>query len=165
MQTTKENGAVASKQHAPKNTNHGQNYNLNRVFAKAPASVSSIEQALAFIDATDRATWINCGMGIKSELGESVFDVCDRWSSTADNYSARTAAVSWRGFNDGGGITIATVFGLAKDNGYRHNSTDKPAPLTPEDIAQREAKRIAKHKNIARKIDPRQAAFWEGASC
>ena len=26
-------------------------------------------------------------------------------------------------------------------------------------------KRIAKYKNIARKIDPRQAAFWEGASC
>jgi hypothetical protein len=26
-------------------------------------------------------------------------------------------------------------------------------------------KRIAKYKNIARKIDPRQATFWEGASC
>ena len=161
MQTTKENGAVASQQHAPKNTNHGQNYNLNRGFAKAPASVSSIEQALAFVDATDRTAWINCGMAIKSELGESGFDVWDRWSGTADNYSARAAAVSWRGFDDGGGITIATLFGLAKDNGYRHNRNDKPTPLTPEEIAQREAKRKADDDALVKR---RTAAASKAAS-
>lgn len=137
------------------------NYNLNSGYAKALASVSSIERGLTFIDATDRTTWINCGMAIKSELGESGFDVWDRWANTADNYSARAAAASWKGFDDGGGITIATVFGLAKDNGYRHNSNDKPTPPTPEEIAQREAKRKADADALVKR---RAAAASKAAS-
>jgi putative DNA primase/helicase len=111
------------------------------MLTNAPTSISIIEQALSFIPADDRDTWIKCGMAIKSEFGEAGFDAWDRWSATSDNYSARAAVASWRGFDDGGGITIASLFGLAKDNGYRHNTTIKPTPPTPEDIAQREAKR------------------------
>ncbi|MCR4305131.1 MAG: PriCT-2 domain-containing protein [Gallionella sp.] len=104
-------------------------------------SLNQVEQALTFIDATDRKTWTDCGMGIKSEFGEAGFDVWDRWSSTADNYSARAAAASWKSFTSGGGINIGTLFHHAKQGGYIHNSTDKPTPPTPEEIAQREAKR------------------------
>lgn len=146
MKTTQENGAVASQQHAPRNTNHGKNFST---------SLGQVEHALSFIDATDRDTWIKCGMAIKSEFGDAGFDAWDRWSATSDNYSARAAAASWRGFDDGGGITIASLFGLAKDNGYRHNTTDKPTPPTPEEIAQREARikadaeTLAKHRAAA----------------
>ncbi len=103
--------------------------------------VASMQHALTFIDATERDTWIKCGMAIKSELGDSGFEIWDRWSANADNYDPRAALASWKGFSEGGGITISTLFRLAIDNGYTHNANDKPAPLTPDQIAHREAKR------------------------
>ena len=117
--------------------------NHQREYSNAPASLSSIEQALTFIDPHDRDTWISCGMAIKSEVGEAGFDAWDRWSANADNYQARAALASWKGFSEGGGITIATLFKLAMDNGYQHDTHDKPTPPTPEQIAEREAKRLA----------------------
>ncbi len=131
IQTTnpKELGVVAATQRTP--TNHSANYTSNE----------SIEQALSFIPADDRDTWIKCGMAIKSEFGDAGFDAWDMWSATTDNYCARDAVACWKSFKSGGGITVATLFGLAKDNGYRHNN--KPTPPTAEEIAQREAKRKA----------------------
>ena len=110
-------------------------------YINTPASLSSIEQALSFNDPHDRKTWIDCGMAIKSNCGDIGFDVWDSWSAGADNYDPRAAKASWKGFSEGGGITIATLFRLAMDNGYVHNSSDKPAPATPEQIAAREASR------------------------
>ena len=40
-------------------------------------SLNQVEQALTFIDASERDTWVNCGMGIKAEFNESGFDVWD----------------------------------------------------------------------------------------
>ncbi len=114
-------------------------------------TLNQVEQALAFIDASDRDTWVNCGMGIKAEFDESGFDVWDRWSATADNYSARAAVASWRSFASGGGINIGTLFHYAKQGGYVHNSTDKPTPPTPEQIAEREAKRKADIDALAKR--------------
>lgn len=114
------------------------NYNIS-----APASLSSIEQALTFIGPHDRKTWIDCGMAIKSEVGESGFDAWDRWSANADNYDPRAALASWKGFSEGGGITIATLFKLAIDGGYVQDTNNRPIPPTPEQTAEREAKRLA----------------------
>ena len=130
-------------------------------YTQTIASVSSIEQALSFIDAHDQKTWVDCGMAIKSELGDAGFDAWDRWSATADNYRARDATTRWKSFKASGGITIATLFKLAMDNGYRHNTTDKPTPPTPEEIAQREAKRKAEADLLASR---RGAAAEKAAS-
>lgn len=124
---------------------------MNAPYIKAPASLSSIEQALAFIDPHDRDTWIKCGMAIKSEVGESGFDAWDRWSAGADNYQARAALASWKGFSEGGGITIATLFKLAMDNGYIHDTNNKLPPPTPDQIAEREAKRLAADREQAKR--------------
>jgi phage/plasmid primase-like uncharacterized protein len=103
-------------------------------------TLEQVEHALAFIDATDRDTWIKCGMAIKSEFGDADFNIWDRWSSVADNYSARAAAASWKSFSESGGVNIGTLFHFAQQGGYVHNTTDRPAPPTPEQIAEREAK-------------------------
>lgn len=128
MQTTQQNLAVANQQYASRNTNHTQNLG---------ASLEQVEHALTFIDATDRKVWIDCGMGIKDEFGEAGFDAWDSWSAAADNYSTRDAIASWKSFKSGGGITIATLFKLAMDNGYRHHTMGQPTPLTSEEIAKR----------------------------
>ena len=112
-------------------------------------SLHQVEHALTFIDPAGRDAWINCGMGIKAEFGESGFDIWDRWSSTADNYSARAAAASWKSFTSDGGINIGTLFHHAKQGGYIHNTTDKPTPPTAEQIAAREAKRKADADAVA----------------
>lgn len=123
----------------------------------------NITHALGYIDATDRDIWIRCGMAIKSELGKSGFDIWDRWSAGADNYQARAALASWKGFSEGGGITIATLFKLAMDNGYIHDTNNKPAPLTPKQIAEREAKRlVADAEQAKRRADAaaKAASIW-----
>jgi len=84
-------------------------------------NLQAIEHALTFIDAADRKTWTDCGMGIKNDLGEAGFYAWDRWSATADSYCARDAASSWKSFKRGGGITIATLFKLARDSGYSNS--------------------------------------------
>ena len=72
---------------------------MNARYDNAPASLSSIEQALTFIDPHDRKTWLDCGMAIQSEVGDAGFDAWDRWSSGADNYQARAALASWKSFS------------------------------------------------------------------
>lgn len=127
----------------------------------ALASVSTVEQALSFIPADDRETWIDCGMAIKAELGDVGFDAWDRWSATTDNYQARAAAASWKSFKASGGVNIGTLFHHAKQHGYQHNTTSKPTPPTPEEIAQREAKRKAEADLLASR---REAASDKAAS-
>ena len=116
---------------------------MNARHINEPASLSSIEQALTFIDPHDREIWLRCGMAIKAELGDAGFDAWDRWSATADNYVPRAALASWKGFSEGGGVTISSLFKLAMDNGYARSSADRPTAATPEQIAEREAKRLA----------------------
>jgi len=116
---------------------------MSNGISNAPISVSTVEQALSFILADDRDTWIECGMAIKAELGEAGFDAWDRWSATADNYRARAAAASWKSFKASGGVGIGTLLHHAKQHGYQYNTSNKPAPPTPEELAQREAKRKA----------------------
>ena len=149
MQTIKDFGAVAVRQHTP--TNHGANYTT---------SLQTIEQALSFIPADDRDTWIKCGMAIKAELGDAGFDAWDGWSATADNYRARDAAASWRSFKASGSVGSGTLFHTAKQYGYQCDN-NKPSPPTPEKIAKREAKRKAEADLL---VSRRKAAADKAAS-
>jgi len=124
---------------------------LKTLRGNSTTTLAQVAQALTFIDATDRNTWIDCGMAIKAEFDDSGFDVWERWSSMADNYSARAAAASWKSFTSGGGINIGTLFHYAKQGGYVHNTTGKPTPPTAEEIAQREAKRNADIEALAKR--------------
>lgn len=106
-------------------------------YTQTTASTSTIEQALNFIPANVRDIWLRCGMAIKSALGDEGFDPWDRWSATDDSYQAHAAAASWKSFSKSGGIGIGTLFHIAKQYGYKHNTSYKPASLTPEEVAQR----------------------------
>lgn len=117
-------------------------------------SVSDVERALAYIPADDRDTWVKMGMAVKSALGDTGFDVWDQWSSGAKNYNANGARDAWKSFRSNGKITTGTLFHEAKAHGWRDNATlSKPTPPTPEEIAQREAKRKAEADALAAKHD------------
>lgn len=84
-----------------------------------------IETALTYVDPTDRDDWVQVAMAIKSELGDAGFDAWNAWSTQADNYKERDAKAVWRSVKGYGGITIKTLYKMARQNGY---SGDEPAP-------------------------------------
>jgi putative DNA primase/helicase len=55
-----------------------------------------IREALGFIPADDRDTWVKMGMAIKSEVGDAGFDLWDGWSQQADTYNSRDARDVWK---------------------------------------------------------------------
>lgn len=77
----------------------------------------SVHDALLFIPASlPRDEWVKIAMALKS-IGIP-FEIFDNWSSTAPNYNSRDACVTWRSIVPTGGITIASLFHIAKQYGY-----------------------------------------------
>jgi hypothetical protein len=88
--------------------------------AYAPVDEGRIRAALKFIPAMDREVWLKVGIALKSGLGEAGCALFDEWSRTApDAYDAGENAKQWRSFKPGGGVTIATLFFLAQQNGWK----------------------------------------------
>lgn len=128
-----------------------------------------IREALQFIPASDRDTWVKMGMAVKSELGDSGFDLWEGWSQQADTFNAKDARDVWKSIRVNGKVTAGTLFHEAKANGWRDDGThQKP---TPEEIAERqriaaeraaqEEARIASERAEAAK---KSAAVWKVAS-
>lgn len=128
-----------------------------------------IQAALSYIPAYDRDVWCKIGMAVKSELGEEGFPLWSDWSATADTYRQSDARAVWKSFKPSGPVTIASLFGLAKEHGYR---PEHPArPIDPAEMirraqARQEAERIerenteASHREAARKA----ADLWSKAN-
>ena len=79
-------------------------------------------EALSFIPVNifdgDYQGWINTGMACKA-AGLDPED-WDNWSQGSKSYSnSKDTFNHWKSFKDGGGITAATLFKFAKDNGYK----------------------------------------------
>ena len=101
--------------------------------------MNRISEALHFIDANERETWLRMGMAIKSEIGDTGFDMWESWSQQAESFSTTDARDVWKSIRAGGKVTLGTLFYEAKGNGWRDDGMhQKPAP---EGLAER--KRIA----------------------
>jgi putative DNA primase/helicase len=93
--------------------------------ARAPAPAASltdelmrVESALAFLAADDYHQWIEIGLALKASLGESGFALWDRWSMRSGKYPGTDAtAKRWATFQPTG-ISVGTVFELAKRAGW-----------------------------------------------
>lgn len=78
------------------------------------ATSDDIEKALNKIDPDcPYQTWVECGMALKSELGDAGFDVWDSWSARGRGYVERDMMPKWNSFK-GGSIGIGTLFYHAK---------------------------------------------------
>ncbi|MBW8458642.1 MAG: DUF3987 domain-containing protein [Thiobacillus sp.] len=95
-----------------------------------------IREALQFIPASDRDTWVKMGMAIKSEVGDAGFDLWEGWSQQADTFNAKDARDVWRSIRINGKVTAGTLFHEAKTNGWRDDGTHQRP--TPEEIAERQ---------------------------
>lgn len=125
--------------------------------------IDRISSALAFIPADDREIWWRMGMAIKSDLGDSGFDLWDEWSQQAESYDPSDARAVWRGIKPGGGIGIGTLFHEAKASGWQDsNGYQRPSA---EDIADRNRKAAERAASDQEAIDrERQAAAGKASA-
>lgn len=88
-----------------------------------------IHDALAYVSPEcGYDDWLRVGMSLHAELGDGGLGVWDMWSARSAKYPGnREVASHWRSFRSGGGITIATLYGMAKDNGWKPPARERPA--------------------------------------
>lgn len=103
------------------------------------SATERIREALHFISASDRNTWVQMGMAVKSELGEAGFEPWEAWSTQAESFDPKAARAVWKGIHADGKITAGTLFHEAKANGWRDDGTH-PKP-TPEKIAEKKQRK------------------------
>ncbi|MDO8319081.1 DUF927 domain-containing protein [Rhodoferax sp.] len=123
-----------------------------------------IEAALRHIAANcGRDEWAKVLAAIKSEFdNETGFTLADQWSQTApENYNAKTTRDTWKSVKASGGVTIGTLFFMAKQNGFVMPKNDQAAPPpNPEAAARLASERVANQKAE----QARQQAAHEHAS-
>ncbi|QKI89916.1 PriCT-2 domain-containing protein [Thiomicrorhabdus xiamenensis] len=85
-----------------------------------PLDLGTVANMLNFISAEcDRETWTRVLMAIKSEFGDSGKGVAQDWSATAESFKQDAFNATWKSIKAGGGVTIATLVSMAKDNGFK----------------------------------------------
>lgn len=104
-----------------------------------------------------REPWVKIVMAVKSELGDSGFDLVDKWSQSAENYEARAVRDTYRSVKVNGGISIGTLIHYAKQYGYDGSLPSQPSM---EELAER--KRQAE-QNELEKIELREQAAQKAA--
>jgi len=112
---------------------------VNPVRAQLPPPAATderakLDSALACINPDcGYDAWIRVGMGIYAALGPTGLAVWDYWSSRSSKYAGvKDLEGHWKSFGGDGGITVATVYKMAVDAGWRpprtHGSYNAPMP-------------------------------------
>ena len=79
------------------------------------------------MNADDRDLWWQMAAACKSGLGEVGLDIWMAWSETSDRFNRRDALSVWRSFKAEGGITIGSLFSLAREGGW-YEEAGRTAP-------------------------------------
>ena len=88
-----------------------------------------IREALNSVDAScDYNTWLDMGMALHHELGNSGFAIWNAWSArSSEKYEGiESLNKKWNSFKSGGGVTIATLFMHARNAGWQPTSKSNP---------------------------------------
>ncbi len=103
-----------------------------------------ISSALHFIDPSQRDTWVQMGMAVKSELGDTGFDLWENWSRNAESFNDHDARDVWKSIRAEGKVTVGTLFHEAKANGWCDD--DLYQRPSAEELAERQ--RIAAERAV-----------------
>ncbi len=108
------------------------------------SDIERIQDALQFIDASDRESWLRMGMAIKSELGEGGFQLWETWSQQADSFNRKDARDVWKSIRAGGKVTIGTLIYEARASGWRDDQAfQKPTQKELEERQRMASERAA----------------------
>ena len=88
-----------------------------------PDKAEEIRSALACVPADSRDEWLYVGMALHNSveiLGEATaFALWSDWSKKSGKYDAADQGRVWASFDDAGGVTLSTLFAIAKSFGFR----------------------------------------------
>lgn len=120
-------------------------------------TLETVRRALDHVSADcDRDAWVRVLAAVKSELGDDGCELAREWSVRGAAFKAADFRATWKSLRPDGGVTIGTLFALAKEGGFvlgRAGADSAPAPDRAADRAKREAKeealRAAKRKRAA----------------
>ena len=112
--------------------------------------------ALQFVSPIKRPLWVAMGMAIQSEFGDAGREIWLDWSRGADTFKELDARSVWKSFK-GRGVSIASLYHEAKQNGWRDEGFQKP---TREQI---EAQRRAAAERTTKEGKQRIKAAQEAA--
>jgi len=104
----------------------------------------------------DRETWVRVLAGVKSWDGDGARDLAQEWSARGSAYKAADFRATWKSLRAAGGVTIATVFKLAKDGGFSLGhaaDTKSESAGAPDRAAERAARDRAEDARRALKRD------------
>ena len=95
-----------------------------------PAALAEVQSALAALNPDmDYHLWLSVGMALHGwSRGCAVgLEVWDTWSSNGTLYRPDECVYKWNTFEASGGVTIRTIFGLARDAGWKWDSARETA--------------------------------------
>ena len=103
-------------------SNNG-NSRPNASFFREQGDPEKVRDALRYYPNNDLEydEWLAIGMAIHDYLGEAGRAPFDEWSQKSSKFNEKNQDTKWRSFKPGGGITIGTLFELAKRGGWRGN--------------------------------------------
>lgn len=113
------------------------------------SSIERVREALHFIPASDRDTWVKMGMAVKSEIGETGYAMWEEWSRQDESFDSKAAQDAWKSFHSSGKVTAGSLFHEAKAHGWRDDGAYQ-TPV-PEQIAERvriSAERAAREEAV-----------------
>jgi putative DNA primase/helicase len=110
-------------------------------------TLETVRRALEHISPDiDREQWVRVLAAGKSEFGDDGRELMQEWSSGGSSYKAADFRAAWKSLRPDGGVTIGTLFALAKAGGFVHvraSAGNVAAPDRSAERAQREAKEEA----------------------
>jgi putative DNA primase/helicase len=123
-----------------------------------PVTIDAARAALTFVPAEDRDKWCRIGMALKSEFGDSGWELFEAWSESAASFDIKAAKSTWKSFKPGGGVTIATLIGEAKLGGFNPKDFAPAVPLSATDKAKIKRERAKRDADAAAVVAADQAA-------
>lgn len=135
-----------------------------------PPTPENIRAALTHISPDlPREDWVRIGMAVKDGLDGDGFDLFDEWSHGGHTYSAADTRDTWKSIKVGGKVTVGTLFGAARQNGWKPNGEahQETEAERQERKRRREARdaQEAKTKAVKAKAAAKKAAaLWDAAT-
>lgn len=103
-----------------------------------PLQTSDMDKAanaLRFVQCDGYDTWIAIGQALQSEFQEQGFHLWVQWSATQPSWESEADCFThWKSFKTDKGISIGTLFHMAKLNGYKPQTKQDEARSAVEDF-------------------------------
>lgn len=95
-----------------------------------PERVREIRSALAAVPVDDRDVWLRVGMALHAEQpGQQGYGIWTEWSQQSEKFDPRDQQRTWRAFRPDRGVTVNSIFALARDCGWVPVEVPVPEPV------------------------------------